>query len=356
MSGVDIRVCFIGDSFTAGTGDPECLGWVGRVAADAVARGHNLTAYNLGIRRETSADILRRWQQECAPRALPGVDTRVVFSFGANDTALDRGQRRLTLDQSLTNARALLRAAREKYPLLLIGPPPVADGAHDERIGELVRELAEVALTENVPFLDVFTPLQKATRWREEVIANDGSHPRSGGYRELAALIINWPAWWFHPASTTAGQAIRGEYTVGVAESDSDIAACFPVMRQLRPQLIHDDFTARVRRQMSAGYRLVSLSEAGVVRAVAGYRISENLAWGRFLYVDDLVTDESRRSRGHGRALLAWLHDEARRQGCVQLHLDSGKRRVDAHRFYLREGFDDAGLHFAKTALAEERD
>lgn len=198
MSNPDIRICFIGDSFTAGTGDPEALGWMGRVAAAAMASGHNLTAYNLGVRRETSADILRRWQQECAPRAMPGTEMRVVFCFGANDTALDNGRRRLTLEQSLTNAHALLREAKVKYPVLLIGPPPVADAEHDKRIAELARELGKVAEREGVPYLNVFTPLQTAIAWRQEVVANDGSHPRANGYRELAELIVGWPAWWFH--------------------------------------------------------------------------------------------------------------------------------------------------------------
>jgi GNAT superfamily N-acetyltransferase len=83
------------------------------------------------------------------------------------------------------------------------------------------------------------------------------------------------------------------------------------------------------------------------VCCVAGYRVSRNLAWGEFLYVDDLVTDEATRSHGFGKALLAWLVDEARRQGCAQLHLDSGMQRKDAHRFYLREGLDNLGYHFA---------
>lgn len=346
MSGSDIRVCFIGDSFTAGTGDPEALGWVGRVAADAMARGHDLTAYNLGIRRETSTDILRRWQQECAPRALPGVDTRVVFCFGANDTAHVDGLRRLPLEQTLTNADTLLRAARPLYPVLLIGPPPVADAAHDERIAELSRGLAGVAQSENVPYLDVFSPLKNSLPWRQEVIANDGSHPRAAGYRQLAALIVNWPAWWFHPPATPSPEPISAEHSIGIAETDDEITACFAVMRQLRPHLTHEDFITRVRRQRSEGYRLAYLSEAGVVRAVAGYRIGENLAWGRFLYVDDLVTDESRRSRGCGRALLAWLRAKARAAGCAQLHLDSGAQRKDAHRFYLREAMENAGFHF----------
>jgi lysophospholipase L1-like esterase/N-acetylglutamate synthase-like GNAT family acetyltransferase len=348
MTNPDIRICFIGDSFTAGVGDPEALGWVGRVMANAQARGHNLTAYNLGVRRETSADILRRWRRECEPRVMPGTEMRVVFCFGANDTALDNGHRRLTLQQSLANTRALLREAKTRYPTLLIGPPPVADAAHDERIDELSRELAKVAREENVPCLDVFTPLMATALWREEAIANDGSHPRSGGYKELAELVTGWPQWWFHHPTATNKHRVLAAHVIRPAESDQEIDDCFPVMAQLRPHLARNEFVARVRRQMADGYRLVYLLEDNTVRAVAGYRIGENLAWERFLYVDDLVTDESRRSRGCGKALLAWLEREARRLNCVQLHLDSRSQRKDAHRFYLRAGMNLAGYHFAQ--------
>ena len=133
---------------------------------------------------------------------------------------------------------------------------------------------------------------------------------------------------------------------IHIAETPAEIAACFPIMSQLRPQYGQDDFMTRVQRQMKDGYRLASLSTDGIVQAVAGYRLLENLAWGRFLYVDDLVTNQNSRSQGHGKTLLAWLTAHAHRQGCAQLHLDSGAHRKDAHRFYLREGMENLGFHF----------
>ena len=142
---------------------------------------------------------------------------------------------------------------------------------------------------------------------------------------------------------------------IRIAATNDDIARCFPVMAQLRPHLAPDEFLARVRRQMEAGYRLALIEENGSVNSVAGYRILENLAWGRFLYVDDLVTDEAARSKGHGKALLAWLAERARQEGCAQLHLDSGHHRKDAHRFYLREGMDLASYHFLRK-LGDDRD
>ena len=85
------------------------------------------------------------------------------------------------------------------------------------------------------------------------------------------------------------------------------------------------------------------------VRAVAGYRVVEMLYCGRILVVDDLVTDASVRARGHGKALLTWLKDEGKRQGCGQVHLDSRVQREDAHRFYFREGFAITCFHFCAS-------
>ena len=132
------------------------------------------------------------------------------------------------------------------------------------------------------------------------------------------------------------------------ADTDAEIAACFPVMLELRPHLIENEFVRRIREQEESGYRMVYVQTGDEVVAVAGFRTGNNLAWGHFLYVDDLVTMSSQRSQGHGRALLNWLKEHARRAGCQQLHLESGMQRKDAHRFYQREGMTATGFHFAE--------
>jgi len=136
--------------------------------------------------------------------------------------------------------------------------------------------------------------------------------------------------------------------TIHFATTDTEIAACYPVMRELRPQIAEEQFLSRVRSQEGAGYRLAYIHETTGVVAVAGFRIGENLAWGRFLYVDDLVTLPGRRSRGHGAKLLSWLKELAEKEGCEQLHLDSGIQRKEAHRFYEREGMTMASFHFVE--------
>jgi len=133
------------------------------------------------------------------------------------------------------------------------------------------------------------------------------------------------------------------------AETDADIARCFPVMLQLRPHLVATEFVPRVRRMQREGFHLAFVEDDGAVRAVAGYRFQDKLSSGKNLYVDDLVTDGAQRSRGHGRALLAWLIAEARARGCDNFELDSGVQRCDAHRFYFRERMHVSSYHFVFT-------
>jgi GNAT superfamily N-acetyltransferase len=74
--------------------------------------------------------------------------------------------------------------------------------------------------------------------------------------------------------------------------------------------------------------------------------VSDNLAVGRNLYVDDLVTAEEQRGRGYARRLMSWLVEEARRLGCDHFHLDSATHRHAAHRLYLTAGLDITSFHF----------
>lgn len=132
------------------------------------------------------------------------------------------------------------------------------------------------------------------------------------------------------------------------AETDEAILACREVMRELRPHVAADDFLATVRAMQKDGLRLACIREGGRVVAAAGYRISTNLFCGRHLYVDDLVTAETERSKGHGKALLAWLRAQAVAHDCDVFHLDSGVQRKRAHAFYLREGLELASYHFSE--------
>ena len=135
---------------------------------------------------------------------------------------------------------------------------------------------------------------------------------------------------------------------IEVAETDADLRRCFAVMHELRPHLDCETFLSQAKRQIATDkYRMAFASEGAEVLAVGGYRFIEMLAWGKAMYVDDLVTTSARRGSGCGSALFDWLVAQARAAGCAQFHLDSGVQRFGAHRFYLHKGMDIVGHHYS---------
>jgi GNAT superfamily N-acetyltransferase len=137
------------------------------------------------------------------------------------------------------------------------------------------------------------------------------------------------------------------------ANTKEQISSCFSVMHELRPHLSLNSFLESVARMEAQGYRLVFIADPDV-RALAGFRKIEMLAMGTVLYVDDLVTSAQHRSKGYGKQLLNWLWAEAKRQDCQYLELDSGVKRLGAHRFYETNGMQKAAFHFSIPAIAEK--
>jgi GNAT superfamily N-acetyltransferase len=137
---------------------------------------------------------------------------------------------------------------------------------------------------------------------------------------------------------------------IAEAASDAELAACFPVMRQLRPHLTDAaEFIRRVRRQAAEGFRVLALWQGDTVVACAGYRLTENLHRGRHMYVDDLVTSEGARSAGHGDRLFDALVALAKDAGCGALTLDAALANGAGHRFYHRKRMTVTAFRFARS-------
>jgi lysophospholipase L1-like esterase len=206
-----LRICFVGDSLTNGTGDRSYLGWPGRLCRRERQAGHDITLYNLGIRAETTEMVRERWRAECAPRLLDSFPGALVFLFGTNDTAEENGEPRVAFDRSLENARAMIAEAMDWKPTLWLGPPPIDEAQQpfqagpgmpvrefqNARIARLSDAFAEIAAGLGVPYLDLFTPLSGDSAW--DGAAGDGVHPPDDGYAIIAERVAGWDAWrsWF---------------------------------------------------------------------------------------------------------------------------------------------------------------
>ncbi len=189
----DVRLVVIGDAFAAGVGDPKALGWVSRVVSRSQSPELSLTAYNLGVRDDSSADVLVRWREESGRRFVPGAEHRLVLHMGYGDVAqgLSTARSRLNLANVLDDAAAFSIAT------LVVGPAPTLDPAFDERLKVVADAQADVCSRRSVPFVDCFEPLLRHEQWQSDLSTGDGVHPGQAGYGLIAWLVLHqgWADW-----------------------------------------------------------------------------------------------------------------------------------------------------------------
>lgn len=136
--------------------------------------------------------------------------------------------------------------------------------------------------------------------------------------------------------------------SIVIAQTPTDIASCYLVFQELRPKIKdRNAFVSQIERQNREGYILAYTQDGPETAACMGYRVFETLAWGKILYIDDLITREKSRKKGFGRLLLDYAVEQGRFNQCKEVHLDSGHYRYDAHRLYLNRGFTLYCHHFA---------
>ena len=136
---------------------------------------------------------------------------------------------------------------------------------------------------------------------------------------------------------------------IAIARSEQEILDCYAVMAELRPHIRSDEFLPLVKRLAEiARFQLAYLTD-GEIKAVAGFRISEWLAGGRYLEIEDLVAKSGERSKGYGGELFDWLVEYAKANDCLQVRLVSRVNRLDAHRFYLRRGMSHEAHYFSMS-------
>jgi acyl-CoA thioesterase-1 len=190
----DVAVVFLGASLVAGVGDPKGQGWVSRVVGRTTHPDLELTAYNLGVRGDTSADLLLRWEAECAPRWRGRSEKRLVVSIGANDaaTGVTLARHRLNL------ANILDDAASAGIGTFVVSPPPTSDEEVNAKLDVLVEAQADVCSRRSVPFVDCYRPLLGHEQWRTDLAASRvAGHPGQAGYGLIAWLVLHngWYDW-----------------------------------------------------------------------------------------------------------------------------------------------------------------
>ncbi len=139
--------------------------------------------------------------------------------------------------------------------------------------------------------------------------------------------------------------------TIQVKEltSEDELSAIWPFIQQLNPSMTHSDFAARLQKMREGGYRCAGAFDAsGTLVGVSGFWLMTRFWCGTHVDIDNMVIDETRRGEGIGKALMAWVENWGREQGCDVAVLDSYTQNFASHKFYHREGFVIMGYHFLK--------
>ena len=174
-------------------GDPKALGWVSRVVARTPHSGIDLASYNLGIRGQSSTDVLALWQKECEPRWAKANERRLVVSVGLNDIAqgLTTARSRLNLANILDDASS---SAISSY---VVGPAPTIDAETNDRLQTLVDAQSDVCSRRGITYVDCFRPLLGHDQWHADLASGDGMHPGQAGYGLIAWLVLHagWQSW-----------------------------------------------------------------------------------------------------------------------------------------------------------------
>ncbi len=127
-----------------------------------------------------------------------------------------------------------------------------------------------------------------------------------------------------------------------------EIVQSFDAFIELRPHLASkENFVDQVIDQQKEGYEIIAIEENGEFVACIGFRFLATLAWDKILYIDDLITKEKTRGKGYGKILLDHVIQIAREHLCKEVHLDTGYTRHDAHKVYLKQGFEFNCHHLA---------
>jgi len=128
-----------------------------------------------------------------------------------------------------------------------------------------------------------------------------------------------------------------------------ELFSAYEVISQLRTELSYDEFEDLIYDMRKMEYKMFGVMDGEKLITYAGVAVLTNLYHKRHLFIFDLVTDEKHRGKKYASMMLEYLNDYAKMGMCENVVLSSGFARVDAHRFYERNGFAKRSFVFLKS-------
>lgn len=99
---------------------------------------------------------------------------------------------------------------------------------------------------------------------------------------------------------------------------------------------------------------LVFEEDKDIIALISVHFIPQLAVKGDFARISYFAVDKNIRSKGIGRKIEEYCNDLALKRKCDRVEVHCHSRRVDAHRFYIRQGFKESPKYFVKMLPQSE--
>lgn len=133
----------------------------------------------------------------------------------------------------------------------------------------------------------------------------------------------------------------------------ADHAAISALLTQLGYPGTEDFLPANLEKMLgqSSSQVLVYDDEGAVAGFIAIDFLTQLVVKGDFIRISCFSVDENTRGKGIGKALEDYITALGKERNADRIEVHCHSRRVDAHRFYYRQGYSESPKYFMKSLI-----
>ncbi len=186
-----VTFCIFGDSIIWGAGLPRRVSWANLLRNYLEKRQSGIIElYDLGIDRDTTEDLLERFDAEAKARN----PNEIIFAVGINDSSYreNKNNHIVSVDKFESNLLKLIqKSGKFTRNIMFVGLAKGSDKetvplrrsttgkCYDKESAEIYNNIIEdVCKRENIPFINILNKLKDEDFY-------DGLHPSIGGHRKI---------------------------------------------------------------------------------------------------------------------------------------------------------------------------
>lgn len=146
----------------------------------------------------------------------------------------------------------------------------------------------------------------------------------------------------------------KGGFLVGIRNAKiSDWKAIMELLKQLNYSDTDSFLQDKIKKLLSHPDEklLVYESDQTVIAVISIHFIPQLALNGDFARISYFAVDKEARNKGIGRELEEFCVALARDRKCDRIEVHCHSRRLDAHRFYYRQGFVESPKYFIKSMV-----